>query len=94
MIWPVSYSREGNSSVSRCNTPVIVHLANKKVLGRVQKTFDVGCLLIIKANKMHSLSALFGKELYMFRADLPSISGSLNAVFIKTGICHIMLSVC
>jgi len=29
--------------------------------------------LIIKANEIHYLSTLFGKELYMFRADLLSI---------------------
>jgi len=30
----------------------------------------------------------FGKELYMFRADLLSIIRSLNTVFTAIGICH------
>jgi len=37
---------------------------------------------------MHYFSALFGKELYMFRADLLSIIRSLNTVFTTMGICH------
>ena len=45
-------------------------------------------ILITKANEMQYFSALFGKELYMFRTDLLSISRSLNTVFIATGICH------
>ena len=44
--------------------------------------------LIIKANEMHYFSALFGKELYMFRTDLLSIIRSLNTVFTAIGICH------
>ena len=30
----------------------------------------------------------FGKELYMFQTDLPSIIRSLNTVFTAIGICH------
>jgi len=45
-------------------------------------------ILIIKANEMHYFSALFGKELYMFRTDLLSIIRSLNTVFTAIGICH------
>ena len=37
---------------------------------------------------MHYFSALFGKELHMFRADLLSIIRSLNTVFTAIGICH------
>ena len=37
---------------------------------------------------MQYFSPLFGKELYMFRKDLPSINRSLNTVFTATGICH------
>jgi hypothetical protein len=37
---------------------------------------------------MHYFSNLFGKKLYMFRTDLPSIIRSLNTVFAATGICH------
>jgi len=37
---------------------------------------------------MHYFSTLFGKELYMFRTDLPSIIRSLNTVFTTIGICH------
>jgi len=37
---------------------------------------------------MHYFSALFGKELYMFRTDLLSIIRGLNTVFIAIGICH------
>jgi uncharacterized protein involved in propanediol utilization len=39
---------------------------------------------------MHYLSALFGKELYMFRTDLQvlSIIRGLNIVFTATGICN------
>jgi len=37
---------------------------------------------------MHYFSALFGKELYMFRTDLLSIIRSLNTVFTAIGICH------
>ena len=45
-------------------------------------------ILIIKANKMHYFSALFGNELYMFQTDFLSINRSLNAVFTAIGICH------
>ena len=38
---------------------------------------------------MHYFSNLFGKELYMFRTDLPSIIRSLNTVFTDIGIFHI-----
>ena len=38
-------------------------------------------IVIIKANVMHYFSALFGKDLYMFRTDLLSIIRSLNTVF-------------
>jgi len=37
---------------------------------------------------MHYFSALFGKELYMFRTDLQSIIMSLNTLFTAIGICH------
>jgi len=37
---------------------------------------------------MQYLSALFGKELYMFQTDLPSIIRSLNTVFTAICICH------
>jgi len=37
---------------------------------------------------MHYFSALFGKELYMFRTDLLSIIRSLNTVFTAIVICH------
>ena len=43
---------------------------------------------------MHCFSTLFGKELYMFRADLLSIIGSLNTVFTAIGICHASYVVC
>jgi len=51
-------------------------------------------ILIIKANEMHGFSALFGKEIYMFRADLLSIIRSLNTVFTAIGICHTSYVVC
>jgi len=38
---------------------------------------------------MHYFSALFGKNLFMFRTDLLSIIRSLNTVFTAIGICHI-----
>ena len=44
--------------------------------------------LIIKANRMHCFSTLFGKELCMFQTDLLSIIRSLNTVFTAIGICH------
>ena len=37
---------------------------------------------------MHYFSALFGKELYMFWADLLSIIRNLNNVFTAICICH------
>jgi len=37
---------------------------------------------------MHYFSALFGKELYLFRKYLLSIIRSPNPVFTTTGICH------
>ena len=37
---------------------------------------------------MHYFSDLFGKELYMFRADLLPIISSLDTVFTVTDICH------
>ena len=43
---------------------------------------------VIKANKMHYFSTLFGKELYMFRIDILSIIRSFNTVFTAKGICH------
>jgi hypothetical protein len=36
---------------------------------------------------MQYFSALFGKELYMFRTDFLSIIRSLNTVFTAIGIC-------
>ena len=45
-------------------------------------------ILTVKVNEMHSFSALFGKELYMFRTELLSIVRSLYAVDTATGICH------
>ena len=45
-------------------------------------------ILIIKANEMHYFSALFGKELYIFRTDLLSIIRSFNTVFTKISTCH------
>ena len=45
-------------------------------------------IFMIKANKMHYFSTLFGTELYMFRTDLLSIIRSLNTVLTATGICH------
>jgi len=50
--------------------------------------------LLIKANEMHCFSALFGKELYMFRTDLLSIIRSLNTVFTVMGICHTSYVAC
>jgi len=38
---------------------------------------------------MHYFSALFGKELDMFRADLLPIIRSLNTVYTAIGICRI-----
>ena len=38
---------------------------------------------------MRYFSALFGKELYMFRTDLLSIIRSLNTVFTAIDICRI-----
>jgi len=43
---------------------------------------------IVKVNKMHYFSTLFGKEHYVFRTDLLSIIRSLNTVFTATGVCH------
>jgi len=43
---------------------------------------------------MHYFSALFGKELYMFRTDLLSIIRSLDTVFRATGICHASYVAC
>ena len=37
---------------------------------------------------MRHFSAIFGKELYMFRTDLLSIIRSLKTVFTAIGICH------
>jgi hypothetical protein len=37
---------------------------------------------------MHYFSTLFGKELYMFQTELPSIIRSLDTVFTAIGICH------
>jgi len=41
---------------------------------------------------MHYFSTLFGKELYVLRADLLSIIGSLHTVFTAVGICSIQTS--
>jgi hypothetical protein len=43
---------------------------------------------------MHYFSALFGKELCMFRTDLLSIIRSLNTVFTESGICHTSCVAC
>jgi hypothetical protein len=45
-------------------------------------------ILTVKANKMHFLSSLFGKELYTFQTDLLSIIRSFNTVYTAIGICH------
>ena len=37
---------------------------------------------------MHYFTAVFAKELYMFRTDLLSIIRSFNTVFTAVGICH------
>jgi hypothetical protein len=37
---------------------------------------------------MNYSSALFGRELYMFRTDLMSNNRSLNTVFTAIDICH------
>jgi len=47
------------------------------------------CILLIKANRMHYFSTLFGKEIYMILTDLLSIIRSLNTVFTAMVICHI-----
>jgi len=41
---------------------------------------------------MHHFSALFGRELYMFRTDLLSIIRSLNTVFIAIGFVILVMS--
>jgi len=43
---------------------------------------------------MQYFSALFGKELYMLRTDLPSIIRSLNTVYTAIGICHTSYVAC
>jgi len=50
-----------------------------------------GTILIIKANKMHYFSTLFGKELYVFQTDLLSIIRSFNTVYTAIGICHMKI---
>jgi len=45
-------------------------------------------VLIIKANKLHYFSTLFGKELYSLLTDLLSTIRSLNTVFTAIDICH------
>jgi hypothetical protein len=45
-------------------------------------------ILIIKGNEMHYFSALFDKELYMFRTDLLSIIRSFITVFTAIGMCN------
>ena len=45
-------------------------------------------IIIINVNEMRHFSALFGKEFYMFRTYLLSISRSINTVFTAIGICH------
>jgi hypothetical protein len=47
-----------------------------------------GLIIIIKANEIHYISTLFGKELYVFRTDLLSNITSLNTVFTEIGIFH------
>jgi hypothetical protein len=51
-------------------------------------------VLIIKTNEIHYFSALFGKELYMFRTDLLSIIRGLNTVFTAIGTCHTSYVTC
>jgi len=43
-------------------------------------------ILVIKANRMHYFSTLFGKELFMFRTDLLSIIRCFNIVYTAIGI--------
>jgi len=43
---------------------------------------------------MHYFSALFSKELYMFRTDLLSIIRSLNIVFTAVGVCYTSYVAC
>jgi hypothetical protein len=54
----------------------------------IQRTVHPDIFLMIKANKTHCFSTLFGKELYMFRTDLLYIIRSLNTVLKAVGICH------
>ena len=54
-------------------------------------TFRGPCIVKYSFNKpkeMHYFSALFGKELHMFRTDLLSIIRSLKIVFTVVGICR------
>jgi len=41
----------------------------------------------MEANKKHNFSALFGKELYLFRTDVLSIIMSLDTVYTAISIC-------
>jgi len=52
-------------------------------------------ILIIKANKMHNFSNLFGKVLYMFQIGSLSIIRSLNTVYTQqVFVMLVLLAVC
>ena len=64
-----------------------IHLPNS-FLSTASQTSVQCAVLIIKANKMHYFSTLFGTELYTFPTDSLSIIRSLNTVFTAIDICH------
>jgi len=75
----------GNRLISQ-STNVVTFITQLVLHMKLIPTHDA--VLIIKANKMHNFSTLFGKELYMFQTDLLPIIRSLNTVFTAVGICH------
>jgi hypothetical protein len=85
MLWSKKATVLTVDMVSSQNTWIVHH----HHCGNVKSHFvHFGLVLIIKANKVHYISTLFDKELYIFWTDLLSIIRSLNTVFTAIDICH------
>ena len=80
-----------NSGLVGCDT---VSLGELSPMLHTTVFITLRTILILKANKMHYFSTLFGKELCMFQTDLLSIIRSLNTVFIAIGVRHTSYVAC
>jgi hypothetical protein len=76
-----------NTLVIKENLNLMAGIGNTRNL-----IFRGPCIMIYSYNKSQQdalfIKFIFGKELYMFQIDLPSIIRSFNTVYAAIGICH------